>query len=118
MIIFDNVTKVVGAGARKRDALAAVRATLPTDRRIAIFAPLPEDRKILLDLLSGLQLPTSGRVIHRARVSFPAGHLGGFNRDLSVRLNVAHVARLYGADADEIVDFVAQVTGLRGDFNK
>ncbi|HET7681763.1 MAG TPA: hypothetical protein VFK79_16700 [Xanthobacteraceae bacterium] len=118
MIILEEVTKVVGAGGKKRDVLRAVRAKLPSSRRIAVLGPVPEDTKIFIDLLAGIILPTAGRIVRNARVSFPAGHLGGFTPELSVRLNVAHVARLYGADVEKVVDFVAQVSDLGKDFDK
>jgi capsular polysaccharide transport system ATP-binding protein len=118
MIILEEVTKVVGSGRRKRDVLRAVRVKLPSDRRIAVLGPDEEDTKIFVNLLAGIVLPTAGRIVRDAQVSFPAGHLGGFTRELSVRLNVAHVARLYGADVGTIVDFVSQVSDLGKDFDR
>jgi capsular polysaccharide transport system ATP-binding protein len=113
MIILEGVTQVAG----KRGVLTAARARLPSDHRIAVLGS-PEDKKIFLDLLGGVVLPTAGRIIRRARVGFPPGHVGGFTAALSVRVNVAHVARLYGADVDTIVDFVAKACGLGHRFNK
>ena len=100
MIIFEGVTKFAGAGEKKRKLLTAVQASLPSDRRIAIFARNDQDKKLFIDLLAGVVLPSAGRIVRKAQVSFPPGYLGGFTRDLSVRLNVAHVARIYGADVD------------------
>lgn len=117
MIILEDVTKVVGAGVKKREVLTAARARLPTDHRIAVLGPVPEDRKMFIDLLGGVKMPTAGRIIRRARVGFPAGNIGGFTVDLSVRLNVAHVARLYGADVEAVVNFVAEAADLGGSFN-
>jgi capsular polysaccharide transport system ATP-binding protein len=118
MIILDGVTHVALAGEKKRKILTAVQLMLPPDRRIAILGPEAEDKKAFLNLLAGLVLPSSGRVVRESRLSFPPGYLGGFTRTLSVRLNVAHVARLYGADVDSVVHFVAQVSKLGEDFNK
>jgi capsular polysaccharide transport system ATP-binding protein len=120
MIILESVTKGggAGAGAAKRTILDAVQARLPSDRRIAILGPRADDKKVFLDLLAGVMLPSAGRIIRNARVSFPPGHLGGFTRTLSVRLNVAHVARIYGADIQAVVEFVAQVLKLGDKFNK
>jgi len=118
MIILEDVTVVVGTGAKKRDLLTSVRARLPSGHRIAVLARRPEDRKVFIDLLSGVVLPTAGRIIRKARVGFPPGHLGGFAPDLSVRLNVSHVARLYGAEIEATVDFVAKVSGFSENFSK
>ena len=38
--------------------------------------------------------------------------MGGYKRALSVRENVAHVARLYGAEVNQVVEFVSELTGL------
>ena len=65
-----------------------------------------------MKLLAGIEFPNSGTIVRNARVSFPVGKVGGFSRDLSVRGNVAHVARLYDADVDEVVDFVKNVVRL------
>src|SRR4051812_31682251 len=118
MIILEGVTKVAGAGANKRDVLKEVRAELPSNQRIAVLAPIPEDKKIFMDVIAGLMMPNDGRLIRQGRVSFPAGHLGGFSLELSVRLNVAHVTRLYGADVDAVVNFVAQLSNLGKSFDR
>jgi capsular polysaccharide transport system ATP-binding protein len=97
--------------------LTLVRGRLPSDHRIAVLG-IAEDKKVFMELLGGLVMPTAGRIIRKARVSFPAGYVGGFERDLSVRLNVAHVARLYGADIGPVVDFVARASELGEDFKK
>lgn len=118
MIILEGVTKGAGAGEAKRTILQSVQARLPSNRRIAILGPRAEDKKVFINILAGVMLPSAGRVIRKARLSFPAGHLGGFDRALSVRVNVAHVARIYGADVEAVVDFAAQVAKLRDCFNK
>jgi|tagenome__1003787_1003787.scaffolds.fasta_scaffold20953442_1 capsular polysaccharide transport system ATP-binding protein len=118
MIILEGVTKAAGGGEGKRTILQSVQARLPSDRRIAILGPRSDDKKVFINLLAGVMLPSAGRIIRKARLSFPAGHLGGLDRALSIRLNVAHVARIYGADIQAVVDFVAQVLKLGDDFNK
>lgn len=118
MIILEDVTKLAGAGARKRTVLKAARITLPSDRKIAVLGAQREDRKLFIELMAGLVLPNAGRIIRKARVSFPVGHTSGFTPELSVRNNVAHVARLYEADIDDVVDFVAAVAQLGKEFDQ
>jgi capsular polysaccharide transport system ATP-binding protein len=118
MIIFEGVTTAAGAGQNKRNLLKAVQAVLPSDRRIAIFAQSEQDKKLFIDLLAGLVLPSAGRIVRKAQVSFPPGYLGGFTRGLTVRVNVAHVARIYGAHVDTVVDFVSQISEIGKDFHK
>jgi capsular polysaccharide transport system ATP-binding protein len=118
MIVLDGVTKTTGEGSNQRVLLKAARVSLPSNSRIAVLARRPRDKDTFIDLLAGLELPDRGRIVRNARVSFPAGHLGGFTNQLSVRLNVAYAARLYGADVDSVVDFVAKVSRLKADYDK
>jgi len=118
MIILEGVTTAAGAGAKKRHVLKDAQAVLPLNHRIAVFGSVDEDKQVFMDLLGGLVLPSAGRIITQARISFPAGHLGGFVPGLSVRLNVAHVARLYGAEVDAVVRFMAQLSSLEKKFDK
>jgi capsular polysaccharide transport system ATP-binding protein len=119
MIIFDRVEKIMGGtGARRREVLADVSLRIPSNRRIAVLGPSGRDKRVFMKLLAGIEFPTSGTIVRNARVSFPVGKIGGFSRDLSVRGNVAHVARLYDADVDAVVDFVKKVMRLGAAFDR
>jgi capsular polysaccharide transport system ATP-binding protein len=113
MITFHNVSKIVRLHGHKRVVLSEVNGVIPSDRRIAFLRPHAHDMLTFVNLLAGITLPTAGRIVRRARVSFPVGYIGGFTNELSVRQNVAHVARLYDADVDAVVEFVAR-TGKFG----
>ena len=124
MIVLDRVTATVAVHShqapiynRTLPVLSSVSLTIPTDRRIALFGA-PADKRIFIDLIGGLTVPKSGRIIRKAKVSFPVGHLGSFDHDLPVRHNVAHVARLYDTDPDKMVDFVERVGRFGASFDK
>lgn len=118
MIALENVTKIVSFSGDKRKALSSVSVNIPSNKRIALLGPLEQDKNILIDLLAGISLPSSGRILRKARVSFPIGYLGGFAPDMSVRHNVAHVARLYGADVRSVTEFVERLANLGASFNR
>ncbi len=118
MIVFENVTKAIGAFREKRNILNGVSLQIPSDRRIAIVGSSMADKLALIDLLAGVTVPTSGRIVRKARVSYPAGPLGGFDLALPIRFNVAHVARLYDADVASTVEFVRIASRLGGAFEK
>ena len=118
MIILEGVTKLAGTGGSKRQVLVAAGVELPSNRRIAVFGRSAVDKRTFIDLLAGVAVPDAGRIVRNARLSFPAGYIGGFTRELPVRVNVAHVARLYGADVDRVVSFVAQVLKLGEAYNR
>lgn len=109
MISLHNVTKRILLHGKDREVLSGVSLTIPTDRRIALLKPNEHDKLVFLHLLAGIILPTRGRIVRKARVSFPVGYLGGFSPELSVRHNIMHVARLYRVNAAELLAFVEQV---------
>jgi capsular polysaccharide transport system ATP-binding protein len=118
MIILDQLTTSIGPFFKRRQVLSSVTIQIPTDRRIALVSQPEEDKKRLIELLAGVAKPTSGTITRLAEVSFPVGQLPGFTRDHTIRLNVAHVARLYGSDVGATVDVVEQVMDMGRAFDK
>lgn len=118
MILLEEVTKVVINGGKSRKVLSGVTAAIPTNRRIALLSTSDEDAKVLIDILAGKTLPTSGNMTRRARVSYPVGDVSGFDLDMTVRSNVAYVAQLYGVDVKSTVSFVERSTRLGRAFDK
>ena len=118
MIILDQLTKIVGPFFKRRHILSSVTIQIPTDRRIALIAEADGDKKAFVELLAGLAKPTSGTITRLAEVSFPVGQLPGFARDHTVRVNVAHAARLYGAEVAPTIDVVEQVMNMGKAFDR
>jgi capsular polysaccharide transport system ATP-binding protein len=125
MIIFDNVSMSIPLERRKafalspkREILSSVSLQLPCNRRIALFANSGQDVSLLMNLMSGLIVPTSGTVFRHAKVSFPSGHLGSFSESLSVRSNVAHFARIYRVDETWLIKLVESVAQLGAAFDQ
>jgi capsular polysaccharide transport system ATP-binding protein len=115
MITLENVTKRVQ---RNKPILLSVDFQIPTDRRIAVLGPTGPEKRGFMNLLAGTDMPESGRVVRRVNVSFPVGDLPGFNKDLTVRINVAHVARLYGANVRWTVNMVEKITKIGARFDR
>jgi capsular polysaccharide transport system ATP-binding protein len=114
MIILNRVTKTRKVNGKARDVLSLVDINIPSDRRIALFSPSIEDSNSLINLLAGIETPTSGHIRRTANVSFPVGHTGGLEGELTLRHNILHVSRLYGADPLSVIDFMKVITGLTG----
>jgi capsular polysaccharide transport system ATP-binding protein len=111
MIVLKQVTQTLTLGDTTKNTLVSVNLSIPTNRRIALLGSTEETRPFL-DLLGGVQLPAKGHIVRKATVSFPVGYTGSFSPSLSVRFNVAHTARLYGADVQAVVNFVATAASL------
>lgn len=113
MIVLNRVTKTKKVNGQSRDVLSLVDVCIPSDRRIALFAPSVEDGNLVINLLAGIEPPNSGHICRNAKVSFPVGYLGGFQGDLTLRHNVTHAARLYGANPSAVIDFMRSIAGLK-----
>jgi capsular polysaccharide transport system ATP-binding protein len=118
MIIFEHVTQFLGTHSGRRTVLADASISIPSNRRIALLGTSDEDNKVVVDLLTGVLTPHAGHVGRRAKVSFPAGEIRPFAGELSVRSNVMHVARLYGVDVQDVVNFVERVADMGASFDR
>lgn len=113
MIILNRVTKTRKVNGQTRDVLTLVDIEIPSNRRIALFAPSVEDTKLIINLLAGVERPTAGYIRRVAKVSFPVGHIGGVPGELTLRHIAAHAARLYDVAPASIIDFMRGISGLR-----
>jgi capsular polysaccharide transport system ATP-binding protein len=112
MIALKGVSRSFQAGGEETVVFNDVTVNLPTDRRCAILGAERAGKSVLIRLLAGVEEPAEGEIIRYASLSFPVGYLRGFRAQLTGRQNVEHAARLYGADPDEVIRFVDEVTGF------
>jgi capsular polysaccharide transport system ATP-binding protein len=92
--------------------------TLPTDRRLAIFGLPGSGKSTLISLLAGSEKPNSGTISRYARLSYPVGSAKGLKMSLSMRHNAKYVARIYGCNATEVMNFVEKLLGYEPIFDK
>ena len=116
MIQLEGVTKIL-PGTRRRPMLSVVNLTIPSDRRIAIFSTHAPSLTALIKLLSE-RLPDAGRVVRHAHVSMPIpACIQSFRKDQSSRQNARYAARINGAKADEVVNFLEKFADLGHSFD-
>lgn len=119
MIVLENVELAISIDKTKsKTVLSRTSLVIPSNRRIALLGPSNENNRALVNLICGVSMPRAGRVLRMAKVSFPVGHLGGFEHKLAVRTNIAHLARLYDVDVKTLVNFVRNVSGLGPAFDE
>jgi capsular polysaccharide transport system ATP-binding protein len=110
MIVLNSVSKVMGRGDLKRTILDNVNWLIPPRARIVVLGQSHSGASVLLDIIAGTTLPTSGWVERRGTVSVPGGLLRYAMRDTTRQL-ILRLARLYRVDPKEVVEFIRQAFG-------
>jgi len=112
MIELSNVTKAYPTRSGSNVVLDSVSFTFPFRENIGILGRNGSGKSTLLRVIAGTEQPDSGRVLRSGTVSWPIGFAGGFNGSLSGEENCRFVARIYGADVDEVVGFTMDFAEL------
>jgi capsular polysaccharide transport system ATP-binding protein len=112
-IVFDRVSRINGRrSTHPHPVLTNVSIGFPRNRSIGILGHRGSGKSTLVKLLTGAVAPTQGTIRRHCSVSFPIGYTGGMSRHMSGLENVTFLARLYGADIDEVATFVRDFSGL------
>ncbi len=112
MIVFEDVTKRYRTRRGEKRILERASFAFEPGHTDGILGCNGVVKATLIRLIAGAELPDSGHVRRRARVSFPLGFSGTFHPHLSGRQNAVFVARVYGEDVRRVVDFVADFSEL------
>lgn len=112
MIELIDVTKTFPLGRGTKTVLDNVSGTFPQGKSVAVLGRNGAGKSTLLRIISGAVPPTSGRVISNGTISYPVGFSGSFHPDLTGLQNTRFVARIYGVDTDELVEFVRDFAEL------
>ena len=112
MIHLIDVSKQYSTWAGDRIVLFPTTLTIPTDRGVAILGRNGAGKSTLLRMIAGVETPDHGRIVRTVSVSWPIGHGGGINSEMTGRQNARFIARINGADEDEVVRFVEDFAEL------
>lgn len=112
MIELRNLTKRFPLGNHYETVLDDLCITFPTGASVALLGRNGTGKSTLLKIVAGSVPATSGEVISDGTISFPVGFGGSFHRDLTGLQNTRFVARIYGVDTDELVEFVRDFSEL------
>ena len=112
MIVLQNLTKVFNLHRSSQVVADNINAVFPTGASVALLGRNGAGKSTLLKMIAGTTLPTSGRVSSDGTISWPVGFAGSFHGELTGAQNVRFVARIYGADSDELVDYVGDFAAL------
>ncbi|MBB6511100.1 capsular polysaccharide transport system ATP-binding protein [Rhizobium soli] len=115
MIILEHATKFARAKGVNKAILKDVSFTIPRGKNLALLGRNGAGKSTFLQIIAGTLHLDGGRVIREAKVSWPLGFSGSFQKDLSGEQNVRFVARIYGVDTEQLVSYVGDFAEL-GDF--
>jgi capsular polysaccharide transport system ATP-binding protein len=118
MIQLQNVTKTFRTGNTRKIVANNITATFPTGKIVGLLGRNGTGKSTLMDMIGGSMNPDSGRIITKGTVSWPVGFAGSFHRDMSAAQNTRFIARVYGVDTDELLDFVADFAELGAHFHE
>ena len=114
--MLQNLTKTFHLGAVSKTVLQNADMVFPSGKSVALLGRNGAGKSTLLRLIAGTLNPTSGRVIRSGSVSWPVGFAGSFHGDLTGAQNTRFIARIYGVDGDELMDFTASFADLGAHF--
>ncbi|WP_350335613.1 ABC transporter ATP-binding protein [Coralliovum pocilloporae] len=106
MIRFENVSKSYRIKNSRKVILKDFNLVLPRDRNMALIGRNGAGKSTIMRLIAGAEQPDRGHIYRDANVSWPIGFSGGLAATMSGLENTRFVARIYGVDTDELVDYV------------
>ncbi len=117
MIRLENLTKTFTLEGQRKVVMQNVNLTFSSGLSVALLGRNGAGKSTLLRMIAGTEAPTSGRITSTGSISWPVGFAGSFHPELSGVQNTRFVARIYGVDSDELVDFVDDFAGLGTHFH-
>lgn len=107
MIVFENVRKTYPTKSGDRTViLNGFSGVLDAGSNVGILGRNGAGKSTLMRLISGGELPDSGRVHREGRISWPLGFSGGFHGSLSGDQNVRFISEIYREDYNSVLSFV------------
>jgi len=109
MIHLEKVSKSYLAAGTRKVLMRNVTMTFPRGRSVGLLGRNGSGKSTLLRIIGGSIEPDTGVIRRKSRISWPLGFTGGFHGSLTGAQNARFVARIYGADTDDllarVVDF-------------
>ncbi|WP_376099449.1 ABC transporter ATP-binding protein [Roseomonas sp. CCTCC AB2023176] len=112
MLVLEDVWKAYPVRGGQRDILRGISCVVERGDAIGILGRNGAGKSTLMRVMAGVEAPTSGRVIRGMTVSWPLGSGFGLQASLSGADNARFIARIYGQDVEETLDFVAAFAEL------
>lgn len=117
MIELRHVRKRYRVNGTEKIVARDLNIVFPSGESIGLLGRNGAGKSTLLGMIAGTVAPDSGEVISDGTISWPVGFGGSFHAEMTGAQNAKFVARIYGADTDELLEFVADFAGLGQHFH-
>jgi capsular polysaccharide transport system ATP-binding protein len=117
MIQLHNLSKSYSLNGNRKVVADRINAIFPCRVSVGLLGRNGAGKSTLLRIIAGTADPTSGEVLSDGNVSFPVGFAGSFHPDMTGAQNTRFVARIYGANSDALMDYVADFAELGPQFH-
>jgi capsular polysaccharide transport system ATP-binding protein len=112
VIELHQVSKWYPLAGRRHYVLRAVDCVLRRGQSVGILGRNGAGKSTLLRLIGGTEAPSAGRIVRRARISWPLGLSGSFQGRLTGRDNLRFVCRIYGQPIARVTAAVEEFSEL------
>lgn len=112
MIELKNLTKTYRTPVGRKVILKDANMVFPTGRAVGLLGRNGAGKTTLMNMISGLIKPDGGEINHTGTLSWPVGFAGSFNRDMTGAQNTKFIARVYGVDTNDLMDYVEDFAEL------
>ncbi|MEM8693498.1 MAG: ABC transporter ATP-binding protein [Pseudomonadota bacterium] len=116
MIELKNLRKSYTMNGVRKIVARNINFTFPTGESVALIGGNGAGKSTMLRMIAGAVSPDSGKIRSTGTISWPVGFAGSFHPDLTGAQNVRFVARVYGIDSDEMVEFAHSFSELGSHF--
>ena len=118
MISLVDVTKVYEVRGGLHTVINGINLEVQRGEKIGILGGNGAGKSSLIRIISGAELPSSGRVSRDMSVSWPLGFTGAFQGSLTGIDNVRFICRVYNRDIASAIEYVKEFTELGSYLNE
>jgi len=112
MIVLENVIKTYETRDGRRTVLDDINLKIAKGEHVGILGRNGAGKSTLIRLISGAELPTSGRIHRGISISWPLAFGGAFQGSLSGFDNLRFICRVYDAPIEPAIEFVKEFSEL------
>lgn len=117
MIRFENLTKTFEVNGHRKIVIDDLSLTVETGKSLALLGRNGAGKSTLMSIIAGNMRPDHGKVVSDGTISWPIGQTGSVHPNMTGAQNTRFLARIYGVETEELVEFVQDFAQLGEHFN-